>query len=558
MLKANSNGPHAVTAAHQRASGEAMSHSGSRVACLVEVVLSGASQGLDDSVVIHPLAAVLLKAYVMADPTVAARWEIVTLNVREDQSPRATAEAVVALRPDLVGFCVYTWNELHIRAATTRLAELRPDARIVWGGPQVSHDAAERIQRFPAVHAVVCGPGEEPLRRILTALADSDEIPAVPGVARRVGALPALAPGSCGDDLSRIPSPFQMGLIDLSGPGPHAVYLETFRGCVHSCGFCVWGASRSGLDFYPLEQVLEDVRIVYNTPNVANVYFVDAYIFYNPKRAEAILQTIYACRYLHPTFFEFDPRHLRPEHVRLVARAANHEYRLGVQTFDGEALRTAGRRGKPQDVELATEMIRREDPQARVSFALIYGLPGDSLAGFRASVADALRLRADSMKLNILSVLPGSQFWKDRDRHGLVFEDDPPHRLRSSHDFSADDLHACATLSAWILLLLREPTVKAGLHEAAQHHDQQQVMELIDRMVASLRVELAYVEPAFQTNGVSVEQENQHRMRLLRAGADPDTRRVLSSAWRRCAAEMGIDATLPAEVLPRRPVGWLQ
>jgi radical SAM superfamily enzyme YgiQ (UPF0313 family) len=79
---------------------------------------------------------------------------------------------VAALQPDLVGFTCHAWSLAGVLEAAAWVKETAPRARVVLGGPQVSHPrAAEAVlHAAPAVDFVVRGQGERPLARLVEAL----------------------------------------------------------------------------------------------------------------------------------------------------------------------------------------------------------------------------------------------------------------------------------------------------------------------------------------------------------------------------------------------------
>jgi hypothetical protein len=157
-------------------------------------------------------------------------------------------------------------------------------------------------------------------------------------------------------------------------------------------------------------------------------------------------------------------------------------------------------------------MLRQADPRARISFALIYGLPKDSLEGFRRTISFALRLLPDSLKINVLAVLPGTDFWARRDELGLVFEEDPPHRLLRSPDFSEDDLDECRLLTTWVIYLMRSTTFKRVLFDLVRNHVIDEPIAFIDAVAERLGPDEPWIRDVSTLAGTSVEEENARRI----------------------------------------------
>jgi hypothetical protein len=78
---------------------------------------------------------------------------------------------------------------------------------------------------------------------------------------------------------------------------------------------------------------------------------------------------------------------------------------------------------------------------------LIYGLPGDSLAGYRRSLDFALSLYPNSLDMFRLAILPGTSLFDRAAEYGLLADSEAPYLVRSTPDFSAGDLENAERLS---------------------------------------------------------------------------------------------------------------
>src|SRR5689334_12062921 len=60
------------------------------------------------------------------------------------QRPLEIAEAILAKEPRIVGFGVYIWNARETLSVVQFLKRIRPELRIVLGGPEVSFETEEQ------------------------------------------------------------------------------------------------------------------------------------------------------------------------------------------------------------------------------------------------------------------------------------------------------------------------------------------------------------------------------------------------------------------------------
>jgi hypothetical protein len=73
-------------------------------------------------------------------------------------------------------------------------------------------------------------------------------------------------------------------------------------------------------------------------------------------------------------------------------------------------------------------------------FDLMYGLPGDTLAGFRHSLDFALGLYPNHLDIFPLAILPGTALAERSDSIGLRHLPEPPYTLINSPGFDSDDM----------------------------------------------------------------------------------------------------------------------
>ena len=80
-------------------------------------------------------------------------------------------------------------------------------------------------------------------------------------------------------------------------------------------------------------------------------------------------------------------------------------------------------------------------------FDLIYGLPGDTLQGFKNSIDFALSLYPNNLELFCLSVLPGTALHESAPGFGLEWQSGSPYHVVNNPTFSKNDLQKAKRLS---------------------------------------------------------------------------------------------------------------
>jgi oxygen-independent coproporphyrinogen-3 oxidase len=123
---------------------------------------------------------------------------------------------------------------------------------------------------------------------------------------------------------------------------------------------------------------------------------------------------------------EANPDTLDADKVAVLADHGVNRVSLGVQSFHRHLLATLERSHDPDSVPAAVERIRGRI--AAVSLDLIFGVPGQSLAEWRADLEHALALAPQHVSTYGLTYEKGTRLWKQRQKGQLVPLDESAER----------------------------------------------------------------------------------------------------------------------------------
>ena len=93
-------------------------------------------------------------------------------------SPQAAAEKLLAHDPKIILFSIYIWNLIVTCETTLILKRIRPELKIVIGGPEVSYEYGDSLIVQLADH-LVCGEGEEVIEKLCRDLLNGKTLPKV-------------------------------------------------------------------------------------------------------------------------------------------------------------------------------------------------------------------------------------------------------------------------------------------------------------------------------------------------------------------------------------------
>ncbi len=105
---------------------------------------------------------------------------------------------------------------------------------------------------------------------------------------------------------------------------------------------------------------------------------------------------------------EANPSSVEARRFADLARAGVNRVSLGIQSLDNEALRFLGRAHDVDEALMALGTAQSAFP--RVSFDLIYALPGQSAEAWEAELRQALAFNTDHLSLYQLTIEPGTRF----------------------------------------------------------------------------------------------------------------------------------------------------
>jgi len=447
----------------------------------------------------YSMSFVYLKAYLRQFP----EWQQVAFemcNYYTNDSVEKIMADVRRLKPDVVLFSAYVWNMLLYQELARAIKDFDPRLRIVLGGPEVACETRQLLADNPAFDVIARGEGEHVFYELVRALLGDHDLGTVDGLTFRRGeelvrnadnTFLALHP------LDTIPSVFEPEIYDWSTLAGSFVAIETQRGCNFSCGFCRYRKVGQGARFFDLDRVLRELDYI-ATLGCRHLYLMDPTFNNKPDRAKTLLRHVIDLDMGVTINAEMIPEMMDRELLELSLQAGMRNLEVGVQAVKKPVLRIMQRprndRMLLEKIDLASS-IEVGGQKLNVIPQIIYGLPGDTFETYRESFDFLYQLDVEEVAMYHLLVLRDTQFYLDREKHGLVYHPDPPHRLISCNTFPADDLTlaakmSCAAMGTQYTLRphIRSYCRKHGIRPTELFLDRVGVDQLDDAMVASFPI----------------------------------------------------------------------
>ncbi|AZR72130.1 B12-binding domain-containing radical SAM protein [Anoxybacter fermentans] len=340
-------------------------------------------------------------------------------------------------KADLVAFSCYIWNIIPTLQLCGNLKKIKPDLKIVLGGPEVSFDSENILRDHPYLDYIVRGEGEETFYELLENLFNGKEVGLISGLTYRKGNEIISTPERpLISNLDRIPSPFEDHLDEFKN---RLVYYESSRGCPFNCQYCL-SSTFKGVRTFSMQRIKEDLlRLI--EAEVKKVKFVDRTFNFNPDHALEIMR--FLVEHQKETTFHFEiTAHLITDEMLDFLRQVPQglfQFEIGVQSTHKPTLRKIKR---AYNFERLVEVVKvlSSSRNIHLHLDLIAGLPEENYNRFQKSFNDVFVLRPDNLQLGFLKLLKGSGIRQNAEDYGYKYMDQPPYEVLANDLISFDEI----------------------------------------------------------------------------------------------------------------------
>lgn len=339
---------------------------------------------------------------------------------------------------DLVGFACYIWNIEMTLHVVEILKSVRPNIKIILGGPEVSFTADEILHRCPAVDFIAQGEGEECFADLVDQLetGGSGISPVIPGIrgrdeeGRPAGSLQLVEV----KDLSRIPFPYSEE--DMEDLEHKIIYYESSRGCPFSCQYCLSGNGNT-VRFFPQERTLKELQW-FMDHKVPLVKFVDRTFNCAPGHHLPMMDFMAKAQTDTCFHLEMEPELMTEKETAILSEAPHGRFQIevGVQSTHKKTLDAISRYNDWPYIQKVIEPII-EANHTHVHMDLIVGLPYEDMDRFGMSFNDLFSLKPHALQLGFLKLLKGSGVRK-MDQYQYVADPQAPYEVLSTHVLTYD------------------------------------------------------------------------------------------------------------------------
>ena len=340
---------------------------------------------------------------------------------------------------DVLGFACYIWNIEMTLHVVDMVKAVRPDIKIVLGGPEVSFTADELLERCPNIDYIVQGEGEEAFHALVTALQLGNDglNPVIPGVrGRRNGSILGSTEAVEVRDLSTIPFPYTEE--DMDDLEHKIIYYESSRGCPFSCQYCLSG-NKNTVRFFPQERTLEELQWFIDH-GVKQVKFVDRTFNCAPHHHRPLMEFMRDSDTDMNFHLEMEPELMTEWETNILCETppGRIQIEVGVQSTHKKTLDAINRYNDWPYIQKSIRPIIQAG-RTHVHMDLIVGLPHEDFNRFGQSFNDLFSLQPHALQIGFLKLLKGSGVRRMRE-YKYVADPLAPYEVLSTHVLPYDDV----------------------------------------------------------------------------------------------------------------------
>jgi anaerobic magnesium-protoporphyrin IX monomethyl ester cyclase len=342
--------------------------------------------------------------------------------------------------PAVIGFSCYIWNIEETIKIINSLKKINPSVLIVLGGPEVSYDTVEWMQKIPEVDFIVSGDGELTFKRLLFEIEKDGDFQSIPGITYRNKEQIVINPQTNELNIKEIPSPYRFK-EDITHLSKRITYFETSRGCPFTCQYCQ-SSIEVGVQYFDREKVKDDLRFLMAN-GAKTIKFLDRTFNINRSYAMEIFHFLID-EHVPGTVFQFEITAdiMRPEVLEFLNREAPKglfRFEIGVQSTNEHTNELVKRK---QDFSKLTRTVKmiKEAGKIDLHLDLIAGLPEEDYVSFRKSFNDVFELRPEELQLGFLKMLRGTGLRLQAPQWDYKYMEYSPYEIFSNNRLSFADV----------------------------------------------------------------------------------------------------------------------
>lgn len=341
-------------------------------------------------------------------------------------------------KPEILAFSTYIWNIEQTIEIIKSLKKVLPKTKIILGGPEVSFDSRDILEKHKEIDFIIRGEGEQTFYELINSIENNTSFESIKGLTYRKKDEISENIDRIGNiDMDDIPPVYTEKLEEFQNK---IIYYESSRGCPFNCKFCL-SSTIDGVKFLSIDRVKKDLKLFLSN-KVKQVKFIDRTFNANKKHAIEILNYINDNDNGITNFhFEITAHTLDNDLLNILSKLNNGlvQFEIGVQSTNQETINSVARRTDFEKLSYNVKRIK-DLKNIHIHLDLIGGLPYENYISFGKSFNDVYALKPEKLQLGFLKLLKGSKLRKEENLHGYKYNENAPYEILENKYISYEDI----------------------------------------------------------------------------------------------------------------------
>lgn len=383
--------------------------------------------------------------------TLKSQTEICEFTIQQNISD--ILESIVAKSPKIIGIGIYIWNIIESTTLVKELKVLRPEIKIILGGPEISYEYAD-TEIFKHADHVITGWGDISFAKLCHDLLGNQTIQTKSSNIDSNPKIPKIING-IQPKLDTIILPYtEYSETDLKN---RMIYVEASRGCPFKCEFCLSSLDKTAWSF-PLEPFMEQMDILYSK-GLRQFKFVDRTFNLKKEFTATILNFFLNKIALNPTeplflHFELVPDYLSDDLKALILKFPKGilQFEIGIQTLHLETQKLISRKTDLNKAKVNIQWLSRETT-VHLHVDLIAGLPAENWQQFAAGFNELWSWQPHEIQLGVLKRLKGTPIIRHTSTYAIKYSLAPPYTILENNTMTFNEINQIKRIAKyWDLL----------------------------------------------------------------------------------------------------------
>jgi anaerobic magnesium-protoporphyrin IX monomethyl ester cyclase len=365
---------------------------------------------------------------------------------------------------EVVCFSCYIWNIRPTLKVIEKIKAINPATRIMLGGPEVSYDWLELMQR-DEIDYIITGEGEIPFSEFLKSY---PEVYRINNLASKKNGEIIYQQYSMNFELDQYADTNAYANEEPSSLQNRIAYIETSRGCPYKCEFCL-ASLDNRVRYLPMDYIKSNllylmqhgkvIKFLDRTFNVKKDFTLEIFRFIlDHARPENVFQFEITADILHPEIMAF---------INEKVPKGMFRFEIGIQTVNQKANLEVSRK---QNFDKTKGVILNLRDHVDMHLDLIVGLPLDRWNDIKFSFEEVFKLFAPELQLGFLKFLKGTPVREKYLDHGYVFDEEAPYQIIRSNYLSEQELYDITLLEHALEIYWNKPRLINTLKYVTQQY----------------------------------------------------------------------------------------